>query len=130
MDFGFGWDAPLGVFGFVILIILIGNLFSWLKVRAQQETLREAIRSGQPLDPSIVETLDSGRRENREGLFVGGLITLAAAAALVLFGWQMGRVADEPDLLGVMLAVAAFPALVGIALLVTAAVTRRKDSGA
>ena len=124
MNIGFGWGDPIGVFGVVLLIILIGSVSSWLKVRAQQATLREAIRSGQPVDPALLGTIERDRIDPR-GLMIGGLVTVAVAIALPVFGWQIGRVSGDAEVFGVMLGVAAFPGLVGLALLLGAALAGR-----
>ena len=128
MDMNFGFGTPIGVFTFVLLIILIGNVFSWLRTRAQMETMREAIRSGQPIDPSILAALEPHERDARRGFLVGGLVTLAVAVALVVFGWQIARVTGDDQVAGVMLAVSAFPGLIGVALLIGAALTRERGA--
>ena len=125
MNIDFGWGDPISVFGFVLIIILIGSVSSYLKVRAQQKTLREAIRAGQPIDPALLGSIGREGSVDPRGLRIGGLVTLAAAVALVLFGWQIGRVAGDDEVFGVMVAVAAFPALIGIALLVGSSMVKR-----
>ena len=124
MNIDFGWGDPISLFGFVLIIILIGSVSSYLKVRAQQKTLREAIRAGQPIDPALLGSLERDSGADPRSLRIGGLVTLAVAVALVLFGWQIGRVAGDDEVFGVMIAVAAFPALIGIALLIASTAKR------
>ena len=125
MNIDFGWGDPISLFGFVLIIILIGSVSSYLKVRAQQKTLREAIRAGQPIDPALLGSLERDSGADPRSLRIGGLVTLAVAVALVLFGWQIGRVAGDDEVFGVMIAVAAFPALIGIALLIASTTAKR-----
>ena len=120
MDWNFGWDAPLGVFGFVILIILIGGFFSWMKTRAVQATIREAIRAGTPLDPAVIRELRGDGEGAGGGVSRGltGLILIAVAIALVGFGYMGSTLGDEPNALLFFASVAAFPGLIGVAFLI------------
>ena len=126
MDF-FGWGVPPGVFGFVILLVLIGSVTSWLKTRAEQATLREAIRAGQPIDPHLLASLQDSPKRTREGLRIGGFVTIAVAIALVGFGFLLERASGDDQILLVMSGVALFPGLVGVALLLASATMRSSD---
>ena len=123
----FGWGVPSGVFGFVILLILIGSVTSWLKTRAEQATLREAIRAGQPIDERLLSSLQDSPKHTREGLRVGGFVTIAAGIALVGFGYSLERASGDDQILLVMSGVALFPGLIGVALLLAAATMPRSD---
>lgn len=127
MDFHtFGWGQPVGVFGFVILIVLIGSLFSWLKTRAQQETIREAIRKGIDLDPQMLNKLDNPS-DGKGSLLLAGMILLAASVALVFFGYQIGQVEPDDEVFTIFLGIAGFPFMIGIVLLLVG-LFRRKDT--
>lgn len=117
MDFHvFGWGQPISVFGFVILIVLIGSLFSWLKTRSQQETIREAIKAGIELDPDMLNKLESSSG-GKGGIMLGGMICIAVAVALVFFGYQIGKVETDEQILTIFLGIAGFPFMVGVVLL-------------
>ena len=122
--------APMGVFTFVVLLALISGIGSWLKTRAVQETIQEAIRAGTPLTPEVVRELTGGGEAGSGGLGLGGLVTLAVAVALVAFGFALSQAEGDPDVLIVFLGIAAFPGLVGIALLIAARVARQRRDDA
>jgi len=78
----------IGLWTFILAIILIGSLFDYLKSRSRNEVIREALKSGQPLDP---ETLKDFRSDDRGRLIIGGLVTMAVAMGLVFMGYQIGK---------------------------------------
>lgn len=120
MDFDWEWGFPqLGVFGFVIAIVLIGSIFSYLKSRSAHETIQKLAESGQPIDPEMLRGLEADPQETGRGLVVGGAVTLAVAAALIVFGQQIGAVTGDEQVGPVLRAVAVFPGFIGAALLVT-----------
>ncbi|WP_051881425.1 hypothetical protein [Parvularcula oceani] len=125
-----GFDAPLGAFGFVVLIVLITSIASWLKAQAVQETIREAIRAGVPLDAATVRELkrSAGEDEGGGGRGVAGLILIAVAVALILFGFIVGKASDDPQVFPILTAVSLFPGAIGVALLVHA--RRERDERA
>ncbi|MEM1379845.1 MAG: hypothetical protein AAGH41_04380 [Pseudomonadota bacterium] len=116
MDWEFGF-APVGVFGFVILIVLIGSLFSYLKTRSAHETIRTLAASGRDIDPSLLRGLETEGGSGWQGFLTGGTITLAVAVALVIFGQQLGTITGDDEVGPVFRAVAVFPGLIGAALL-------------
>lgn len=115
-DWGF---PPLGVFGFIVAIVFIASLFSFLKARSAHETIRQLAASGQPIDRSLLKSIEGDDQDNGLGLVVGGTVTLAVAVALVLFGQQIGVIAGDDEVGPVLRAVAVFPGLIGLALLGT-----------
>lgn len=134
MDIHFfdGWDGQwysgMGVFGFVIAIILIGSFFSYLKERSRTDLIREAMRSGQPIDPALFEDLRDS--SERGGLMVGGLITMAVAIGLLIFGYQIGVAEGDKEVFEIFKGIAAIPGLVGVALFLAGlfqAMTRKKS---
>jgi hypothetical protein len=119
MEFSLGQFGEIGVFTFVILIIFIGSLFHYLRVRSTNQTLRRLAESGQPIDRDL---LHSVRASDGDGgpasYFTGGLVTLAVAAALYFFGQEIGTITGDEQVGPVMKAVAIFPAFIGGALLI------------
>lgn len=121
MDFHFweGWHPyPMGVFTFVILIILINGLFHWLREKSKQETLREAIKSGVKLEPDALKEISVSTGENsRTNRLLVGLILIAVAGALVFFGYQVGKASGDDEVFPIFQGIAAFPGLIGIVFL-------------
>jgi hypothetical protein len=128
MDHKFFAFGQIGVFSFVILIVLIGSLFQYLKVRSNNETLRKLAESGQPIDPQLLRSVRSGEGDGGpRGYLVGGMITLAVAAALYLFGDQIGVIAGDDQVGPVFRAIAIFPAFIGGALILAGIVVGVAD---
>ena len=109
---------PIGVFGFIVLIVLIGSLFSFLKVRSNNETIRQLAQSGQPIDPSLLERLGRDSEDGRGGLLIGGFITLAVAVGLYFFGAQIGLATDDPEVGPIFRGIAMIPGAIGAALMI------------
>ncbi len=132
MDY-FGFP-PVGVFAFVILLVLIGSLFQYLEVRSNNQTIRTLAQSGQPLDPSLIKHLGRERSGGGPGgLLLAGTIIIAVAIGLYIFGQQIGAVENEPETTQIFVGIAAIPGAVGVALFLGGLVKlllRRKDDSA
>lgn len=111
-----GWYAGPGLWGFVILIVLIGSFFSYMKTRSRNEVIREALRAGQPLDPAVFDELKNG--DDKGGLIIGGLILMAVASGLLILGYQIGVTDGDKEIFGIMKGVAAIPGLIGVVLFI------------
>ncbi|NNU15765.1 hypothetical protein HK107_05455 [Parvularcula sp. ZS-1/3] len=125
--------APIGVFGFVILIILIGSFFSFMKVRSNNETIKALAQSGQPIDPKLLAHLGREDGNSRGGMLVAGVIVLFVAAGLYFFGQQIGAATGDEEVGPVFLGIATLVGFVGGGLLLTGlalAVFRKKDDDA
>jgi hypothetical protein len=95
-------------------VALIFSLFFFFRFRTRkeiQQTLRAAIEQGQELTPDILDRLG----ETRSGVadLRRGVISVAVAIGLLAFGFLLG----EEDALGPLLAISAFPFLIGLAYL-------------
>jgi hypothetical protein len=124
--------AALGFWLFIAAIIVAGVWDSIRKRESQHETLRRIIESGQTIDDELTDKLLSltGGASNKNldrDLKVSGLILLAIAPGLAVFGWIMSLTL-APELLPVMLAVMALLVFVSIGLLGAAHYVRRADS--
>jgi hypothetical protein len=132
MEFSLGQFGEIGVFTFVFMIVFIGGLFQYLRVRSTNETLRKLAESGQPVDRELLQSVRTGEGDGGPSSYlVGGIITLAVAAALYFFGEEMGAITGDPQVGPVMRAVALFPAFIGAALLLSGLITgmtRRKSA--
>ncbi len=114
------WGPGPSLWGFIILVILIGSFFNYLQERSRNETIREAMRSGQQIDQEILRSLDDDSRGG--GLFVGGFVTLAAALGLIVLGHQISVAEGEPEVFEILKGVAAIPGFIGVALILSGVV--------
>lgn len=102
----------------IVLFITIGfiaGLFIYLKYRTRQDvqaTVRIAIERGESLSPELIETLAMNVASPHADLRKG-VISLALGAAGVAFAVLLG----EEDATAPIMAVSAFPVVVGIAYL-------------
>ena len=120
----------VSVFFFITIIALV-LVPRWLRSRereALQATLRAAIERGQPLPPEVIEAVTSDRtrppspaRDVRTGV-----IWLGVGAGLVGLAYALGSDPDSADAFWPLIGVACFPAFVGIAFLINAALGRSK----
>ena len=94
-------------------------LFFWFRYRARvdlQQTLRTAIDKGQEVTPELVASLGSSRQRSRHRDLRLAVLWLAVAAGFTLFGAGMSSIED--DVFSVMLAISAFPFMLGLAYLI------------
>lgn len=99
---------------FVSLALIAGLLiyFRFRTRREVQQTLRSAIDKGQELTPEILERIGEPRRPAQADLR-RGVIAISLGAGCAAFGLVLG----EQDAVQPLLAIAAFPFLVGLAYL-------------
>ena len=119
--------AALGFWLFVGGAMAAGMWDNIRKRDAQHETLRRVIESGQTIDDDLTNKLLmlTGSNANLErDLQVSGLLLLAIAPGLAVFGWILSIVLAE-KLLGIMLAISALLIFLGIGFLVSARVSKR-----
>lgn len=123
------WDwndgPPMGVFGFIIIVVLINAVASVFRTRARQDVMREAIKSGHDISPEII---DSFQERDSEGGIVPGLILMAVAVGLVFMGHQIGTVSQDEEVLDIMLGVASIPFLIGVVLFIAALFGKKSKS--
>ncbi len=118
MDLGPEIMAPLTIFGSVVLVVWIVQAHGARVRQATQETIRKAIESGQQLTPELIKALGAPRRQ-KGGDLRWGLIWLAIALAFAIFGAMFLFVddGDANEAVPVMMGIAAFPGMIGLALL-------------
>ncbi|MCI5044519.1 MAG: DUF6249 domain-containing protein [Aquisalinus sp.] len=126
MDWDWTGSSYFIVFGFVIAIILINAVASIIKNAQQQQTIREMLKSGQPIDEKLIASLGI-EREDRGGSVTGGFVLVAVAVALVLLGYFGGHVSGEPNAMLAMIGVAAFPGLIGVVLIISGLLNKPKQ---
>lgn len=130
MGFDIWEHGQIGVFGFVLAIVLIGSLFQYLKIRSNNETIRQLAASGQTIDPALLRHLGREEQDVGTGLIVGGVIMMGVAAGLYFFGAQLGAATGDPEVGPVFRAIAGLVGFIGGALLlvgVPITILRRRD---
>ena len=107
---------------YIVVLIVAALLFIglrlWLSQRRQEEaqkTVRDAIQRGVQLTPELIHEL--GVRPPRSDLYKG-MIYLSVAISTALFGVFDGLEEGDESSVLTFLAVALFPALVGLVLIV------------
>lgn len=120
---------PLAPFIMVVAIVAIP---AWLKSRDRREmqkTLRSAIDKGQPLPPEVIDAISkegarppsTAHRDMRIGV-----IWLAVALGVGLFGWMMGYADGDNDIFYVLSGVAAIPGFIGLAFIILSFFNKNK----
>jgi hypothetical protein len=121
--------VPLGLFSMIVAIVAIP---AWLKSRDRREmqgTLRAAIEKGQPLPAELIDAMgkDAGKavpsahRDMRVGV-----IWLAIAIGITVFGRAVSFADGEPELFYVMGGIAAVPGFIGLAFIVLSFFNKNK----
>ena len=128
---GITTGAGLGALGFWIFVAAIVAVGVWDASRKREthhETLRRIIESGQPLDDALVDKLLNPAGSNQDlevELWTGGLIMLALAPALALFGYLLSVVL-EAKLFGILGAVAVLIGCLGLGFLGISRIVRKR----
>ena len=119
-DFFISVDRGVIAIAIVTAIILVVNqLARTRRASLLHRTIREAINSNSPLAPTLIEKLDE--KPTYKGDARTGLVLLAVAVALILFG-----LIQESAHVRAFIAVAMFPAAVGAVLFGRACYAARK----
>lgn len=106
--------AILSIFGFIPLIFIFAFFFNYRIQKQVQETIRAAVQSGTQLTTDLIKAIGAPKQPQHVDLR-RGVILIASAAAIMLFGMAVGSYEDEG--LAVFLGIAAFPGLIGLAYL-------------
>lgn len=111
-------DNWVGIVLFLMPVFIVGIVmyFGSRNRAAVLETVRAAAQSGQQLTPETIRALGMPRK-NQGNDFRWGIILLAIAIAFAILGWSIDAANDEPEAFRIMLGVASFPGLVGLALI-------------
>lgn len=101
-----------------VMVIAIVVVPAWLKSRERREmqaTLRTAIDKGQPLPPEIIDAMTKNVKVAPTSLsdVRTGIIWLAVGLGIAAFGFMIGY--EDSDAFHPMLAIAAIPAIIGLA---------------
>lgn len=105
--------VPIAMFLGLTIII---TFFFWFRFRGRsemQQTIRTAIDKGQELTPELVKTLAMPRQPRKDKDLRLALIWVAVAIGIALFGTAMRSIEDE--VFFIMLGLASFPLMIGLA---------------
>ena len=102
---------PITLFLAMVLIVWIVYAFRYKAQRDVQATYRAAIERGQELTPELLERLGETQPKNRD--LRRGIVLIGIGVGLAAFGLVLG----EEDAVRPLVAVGAFPFLVGSAYL-------------
>lgn len=118
---------PIAFFAMIAAIVIAPRYLRSREREKLQETLRAAIEKGQPIPPEIVAAMASDARPppSPERDLRRGVIWLAIAAGMATLGLAMWFHHDDATL--PLLGIAAFPGFIGLAFIVIALISRRKD---
>lgn len=121
--------VPLGFFAMIAAIVILPG---YIRARSRQrmmDTMRVAFERGQPVPPELIEAINTdpkvavmSSRERADRDLRNGVVTLAVALALIVFGWAVSY--EESDAFFPMVGMAAFPGFIGLALIVFGIVGR------
>jgi hypothetical protein len=106
-----GMMIPITMFIAIVLVVWIVVAFRYRARRDVQATYRAAIERGQELTPEILEKL--GETKAKNGDLRRGIILAGAGLGVAAFGLLLG----EADAVRPLVAIGAFPFLVGLAYL-------------
>lgn len=107
--------VPLGLFAIVPIIVLIVSLNGRKRAADLQATVQKAIEKGVELTPETIRALGV-RIKPKDSDLRSGIIYVAIALAFIILGVSIEQMAGE-DALPMMIGIAAFPGLVGLALI-------------
>jgi len=128
---GITTGAGLGALGFWIFVaamVAVGVWDSSRKRETHHETLRRIIESGQPLDDALTDKLLNYKGTSHDlelELWTAGLIMMALAPALALFGYLLSVVL-EPQLFGILGAVAGLVFFLGLGFAGVSKIVKRR----
>lgn len=116
-----------------IVAVIVGPFY--LRARTRQnmlETMRVAYERGHPVPPDLVDQLNADPKmivsvsaeDRAEQDLRRGVITLAVALAMIVFGWALSF--EESEAFAIMAAMAAFPGFIGIAFIAFGVIGRTK----
>ena len=121
--------VPISFFLMIAVIVIAPRYFKSREREALQATLRAAIEKGQPLPPEVIDAISSDARPAPSAArdLRTGIIWLGVAAGLTGMAYAIGYMNDEAaHAFWPTLGIAAFPAFIGLAFLILAAINRGK----
>ena len=104
--------VPIALFLTIGLVLAFNFYFRYRTRQTVQATVRTAIEQGQQLTPEVLEGLTDSLNSRNADLR-RGIISVAIGLGLLVFAQAIG----EPDVVGPLMGISAFPLLIGAAYL-------------
>ncbi len=125
------WDQPSGlivIFAFIILLVLINQIFSTIKRGQATKAIRDAAAAGQPIDPEAIRALGADEDGEGDG-FQAPVVLISVALGIIALGFVLGLAGGDTftsvgDVTLVFAGAAAIPGFIGIGLLILAIARR------
>ena len=113
--------------GFIAIVVAASIWREVVFRRETEATIRLAIEKGQTLDPALIDKLLKPRnRRDRDGLLIGGAVTLATGIGLPIMGYFI-RLSGESNAFYPLIGVGFLVSLIGITLLILARVVHPRQ---
>ena len=114
--------VPIAFFAMIAAIVVLPRYFRARSKQQLMETLQAAYEKGQAVPPELIASLSAEPRlaprtaaERAHNDIRGGIITLAVALGLVMFGWALSY--EEDEAFYIFAGIAAIPGFIGLALI-------------
>ncbi|NNF66104.1 MAG: hypothetical protein HKM98_01195 [Gammaproteobacteria bacterium] len=113
---------PIAFFFALALILSFFYYFRYLGRKEMQHTVRAALERGHELSPELLDRLGEPRKSAFSD-FRRGLIAIALAVAVAVFGYTLG----EEDAVRPLVAIATLPLFIGFAYIILWRVNNNRD---
>lgn len=114
--------VPIALFAMIAAIVVLPGYIRACSRRHMMDTMRVAFEKGQPVPPELIDAINTDPKaaplsphEKSARDLRSGVITLAVALAMIVFGWAVGS--QEEEAFFVFTGMAAFPGFIGLALI-------------
>ena len=126
--------VPVVMFMMVLGIVVAVQAAGTIRRENVLKTVRQAMQSGQTVMPEIIQALGVNRVNTKAKDIKSGLVLMAIAVALIIFGQTLNMTIpsiddpDVPNMLYIFVGLASFPGLIGLVLLGFGLTRKDKDA--
>lgn len=123
-----GYEGAIVFWGAIVLIVVIGNYFSYKTQSSRHRMMETLAEKGQPVPPELIV---NGRHSYRYGHPIqSGIFLMCVGIALAVFFWAMGgggNLFDGDRMPNWLPVIGIFPFMVGLARLLGGLFDRPRD---